>query len=105
MEVVVLGPRRGGDAPGHGADPAGRPLDPTDAESFDHSFTTRLGRLDVVPRIAGAYGLPYHRLPGPGTDAAVLRLRGTRKAIAATTDLAVGTSVARWRHRRGTRKE
>lgn len=32
-----------------------RPLDPLDPETFDHSFSTSLGRLDVVPRIAGAY--------------------------------------------------
>ena len=31
------------------------PLDPEDAATFDHSFVTRLGRLDVVPRIAGAH--------------------------------------------------
>jgi catechol 2,3-dioxygenase-like lactoylglutathione lyase family enzyme len=45
-----------------------RPLDATDADTFDHSFTTRLGRLDVVPRIAGRYAL--------------LRERATRAAIA-----------------------
>jgi hypothetical protein len=32
-----------------------RPLDPEDPETFDHSFATLHGRLDVVPRIAGAY--------------------------------------------------
>jgi catechol 2,3-dioxygenase-like lactoylglutathione lyase family enzyme len=33
-----------------------RPLDPDDPDTFDHSFITSLGRLDVVPRIAGSYG-------------------------------------------------
>jgi len=32
-----------------------RPLDPADSETFDHSFSTRVGRLDVVPHIAGTY--------------------------------------------------
>jgi len=32
-----------------------RPLDLDDPDTFDHSFSTRLGRLDVVPRIAGSY--------------------------------------------------
>ena len=45
-----------------------RPLDPDEPDSFDHSFPTSLGRLDVVPRIAGAY--------------AELRARATRLAIA-----------------------
>ena len=45
-----------------------RPLDPTDAQTFDHSFSTRLGRLDVVLRIAGAH--------------APLRRRATRASIA-----------------------
>jgi catechol 2,3-dioxygenase-like lactoylglutathione lyase family enzyme len=31
------------------------PLDPHDPASFDHSFTTRHGRLDVVPVVAGSY--------------------------------------------------
>lgn len=29
--------------------------DPGDVDSFDHLFVTRLGNLDVVPRIAGDY--------------------------------------------------
>lgn len=32
-----------------------RPLDPVDPTTFDHRFTTRIGRLDVVPLIAGPY--------------------------------------------------
>jgi hypothetical protein len=30
-------------------------LDPAAPESFDHSYATRYGRLDVVPRVAGTY--------------------------------------------------
>ncbi len=32
-----------------------RPLDPHDPTTFDHSFTTAHGRLDVVPHIAGLH--------------------------------------------------
>jgi hypothetical protein len=32
-----------------------RPRDADDPDSFDHSFATRAGRLDVVPRVAGSY--------------------------------------------------
>jgi hypothetical protein len=32
-----------------------RPLDPADPDTFDHSFRTRHGRLDVVPVVAGSY--------------------------------------------------
>jgi hypothetical protein len=32
-----------------------RPLDPEDPATFDHSFATPHGRLDVVPAIAGSY--------------------------------------------------
>ena len=32
-----------------------RPLDPGDPATFDHSFATPHGRLDVVPAIAGSY--------------------------------------------------
>jgi hypothetical protein len=45
-----------------------RPLDPDDAATFDHSFATRHGRLDVVPVVAGSF--------------AELRSRATRLAIA-----------------------
>jgi len=38
-----------------GAERPPRPLDPDDPATFDHSFTTPHGRLDVVPAIAGAY--------------------------------------------------
>lgn len=49
-----------------------RPLDPDDPASFDHSFTTALGRLDVVPVIAGPYAElrpRAARLPLAGRDA------------------------------------
>lgn len=45
-----------------------RALDPEDPSTFDHSFATRHGRLDVVPRIAGAH--------------ATLRSRASRLPIA-----------------------
>jgi catechol 2,3-dioxygenase-like lactoylglutathione lyase family enzyme len=45
-----------------------RPREPDDPDSFDHSFATRHGRLDVVPRIAGSYE--------------ALRLRAERRTIA-----------------------
>lgn len=45
-----------------------RELDPADPTSFDHSFTTRHGRLDVAPEVAGAY--------------ADLRPRATRRSLA-----------------------
>jgi hypothetical protein len=45
-----------------------RPRDPDDPDSFDHSFATPYGRLDVVPRISGSYES--------------LRSRAERRAIA-----------------------
>ena len=43
-----------------------RPLDSHDAETFDHSFETTHGRLDVVPRIAGSYAdLRSRAVPQP----------------------------------------
>jgi catechol 2,3-dioxygenase-like lactoylglutathione lyase family enzyme len=49
-----------------------RPLDPDDPETFDHSFATRHGRLDIVPVIAGAFGdvrARATRLPIAGREA------------------------------------
>ena len=49
-----------------------RPLDPGDPETFDHSFVTPIGRLDVVPRIAGAHDelrKRASRLPVGGREA------------------------------------
>jgi catechol 2,3-dioxygenase-like lactoylglutathione lyase family enzyme len=51
-----------------GIERAPRPLDPEDPTTFDHSFATRYGRLDVVPRVAGSF--------------AELRSRATRLPIA-----------------------
>jgi catechol 2,3-dioxygenase-like lactoylglutathione lyase family enzyme len=45
-----------------------RSLDPEDPTTFDHSFATRHGRLDIVPRVAGSF--------------AELRSRATRMSIA-----------------------
>ena len=49
-----------------------RPLDPSDPDAFDHSFETSLGRLDLVPAIAGRYSElrpRAARLPVAGRDA------------------------------------
>jgi hypothetical protein len=67
--------------------PAG-PLDPDDPDTFDHSFVTPLGRLDVVPRIAGAHSelrMRAGRLPF-----------GRREAwVAHPVDLLAGMTSAR----------
>jgi len=47
-------------------------LDPSDADTFDHSFATSVGRVDVVPTIAGSYVdllSRASRLPIDGGDA------------------------------------
>jgi hypothetical protein len=49
-----------------------QPLDPDDPATFDHSFATAYGRLDVVPAIAGSYAnlrLRASRLPLAGREA------------------------------------
>lgn len=49
-----------------------QPLDPDDPATFDHSFATAHGRLDVVPAIAGSYAdlrLRAFRLPVAGREA------------------------------------
>jgi hypothetical protein len=49
-----------------------RPLDPGDPATFDHSFDTPHGRLDVVPVIAGSYAdlrSRASRLPVAGHEA------------------------------------
>ena len=65
-----------------------RPLDATDADTFDHSFSTRLGRLDVVPRIAGAYGRLRSR-------AARASIAGQEAWIAHPVDLLAGMTAVR----------
>jgi hypothetical protein len=64
------------------------PLDPADSATFDHSFTTPHGRLDVVPRIAGAYEDLRRR-------AVRLPLDGREAWVAAPLDLLVGMTAAR----------
>ena len=57
-----------------------RPLDPADPSSFDHSFSTPHGRLDVVPEAAGSYADLRER--------AIRRpLAGQRPLVAAAPDL------------------
>ncbi len=51
-----------------GVERAAGPLDPEVPDSFDHSFSTQRGRLDVVPRIAGLH--------------AALRARARKRTIA-----------------------
>ena len=65
-----------------------RPLDTGDADSFDHSFTTRLGRLDVVPRIAGEHGTLRSR-------ASRLPVDGHEAWVAHPVDLLAGMTAAR----------
>lgn len=65
-----------------------RPLDPADPDTFDHAFTTRLGRLDVVPRIAG----PYARLRERATRA---RIAGREAWVAHPIDLLAGMTGPR----------
>jgi hypothetical protein len=63
-------------------------LDPADPDTFDHSFTTRHGRLDVVPRIAGAYEELRRR-------ALRLPVDGRQTWVAAPLDLLAGMTAAR----------
>ena len=61
-----------------------RALDPADPETFDHSFATRLGRLDVVPRVAGDYAElrpPADRLPVDGVPAWVAAPRDLLRTL------------------------
>ena len=64
------------------------PLDPTDPATFDHAFTTRLGRLDVVPHIAGSYGRLRER-------AARASLAGREVRVADPIDLLGGMTAPR----------
>ena len=65
-----------------------RPLDAADPDSFDHSFTTRLGRLDVVPRIAGEHRALRSR-------ASRLPIDGREAWVAHAVDLLAGMTAAR----------
>ena len=64
------------------------PLDPRDADTFDHSFDTTLGRLDVVPRIAGRHEDLRRR-------ATRLAVNGREAWVAAPIDLLAGMTAAR----------
>lgn len=65
-----------------------RPLSPDDPDAFDHSFTTPLGRLDVVPRIAGSYAALRPR-------AARLAIEGREAWVAHPIDLLAGMTGPR----------
>jgi catechol 2,3-dioxygenase-like lactoylglutathione lyase family enzyme len=65
-----------------------RPLDSTDPDTFDRAFTTRLGRLDVVPRIVG----PYARLRERATRALIA---GREAWVAHPIDLLSGMTAPR----------
>jgi hypothetical protein len=65
-----------------------RPLDPAVPESFDHSFDTRYGRLDIVPRVAGTYEQLRSR-------AARLRVAGRGVWVAHPIDLLAGMTAPR----------
>ena len=65
-----------------------RPLDPHDPETFDHSFATPHGRLDVVPRIAGAYAELRRR-------AAPLDVAGREAWVAHPIDVLTGMTGPR----------
>ncbi|HEX7171427.1 MAG TPA: hypothetical protein VF365_02345 [Candidatus Limnocylindria bacterium] len=63
-------------------------LDPMNAETFDHSFVTSLGRLDVVPRIAGRHDDLRRR-------ATRLPVDGREAWVAAPVDLLAGMTAPR----------
>ena len=65
-----------------------RPLNPDDPDTFDHSFSTPIGRLDVVPRIAGS----YEQLRG---RASRLAPAGHPAWVAHPIDLLTGMTVPR----------
>jgi catechol 2,3-dioxygenase-like lactoylglutathione lyase family enzyme len=65
-----------------------RPLDPDDPATFDHSFNTSLGRLDVVPRIAGSYEHLKRR-------ASRLAIAGHSAWVAHPVDLLAGMTAPR----------
>ncbi len=65
-----------------------RPLDPGDATTFDHSFTSPHGRLDVVPLVAGTYEELRPR-------AVRLRVAGADRWVASALDLLAGMTGPR----------
>jgi catechol 2,3-dioxygenase-like lactoylglutathione lyase family enzyme len=64
------------------------PLDPGDPHTFDHAYRTRLGRLDIVPRIAGSYADLRAR-------ASRLDVAGHEAWVAHPIDLLAGMTGAR----------
>jgi hypothetical protein len=71
-----------------GVERPARPMDPNDPDTFDHSFVTPLGRLDVVPRIAGAHDELRQR-------ASRLPIGDREAWVAHAVDLLVGMTSAR----------
>ena len=71
-----------------GVERPARPLDPDEAATFDHSFATDLGRLDVVPHAAGAYDDLRRR-------AVRLALAGRTTFVAHPVDVLTGMTAPR----------
>ncbi len=71
-----------------GVERPARPHDPRDTATFDHSYTTSLGLLDVVPRIAGTHEELRRR-------ATRLMVDGRQAWVAAPLDLLAGMTAAR----------
>lgn len=65
-----------------------RPLDPTDPGTFDHSFRTPLGRLDVVPSVVGSHADLRPR-------AVWLPVAGRQAWVAHAVDLLAAMTAAR----------
>jgi catechol 2,3-dioxygenase-like lactoylglutathione lyase family enzyme len=65
-----------------------RALDPADAATFDHSFESPHGRLDVVPAVAGAYEVLRPR-------AVRIPVAGADRWVAAPIDLLAGMTGPR----------
>ena len=65
-----------------------RPLDPGDPTTFDHQFTTRLGRLDIVPLVAGTYADVMAR-------ASHLAVAGRKTPVAHPIDILAGMTGPR----------
>ena len=65
-----------------------RPLDPDDATTFDQSFESPHGRLDVVPEVAGTYEALRPR-------AARVRVAGADRWVASALDLLAGMTRPR----------
>lgn len=67
-----------------------RALDPTDASTFDHSFVTAFGRLDVVPVVAGTYDELHAR-------ASLRHIDGRQVRLAHPVDILAGMTRPRRR--------